>query len=131
RSSHNSDRPLSCLVSPRPFLRPHTDKANLRIVTIQDEAMWRQDEQLAVERRAAKIVGVEAQEQMVARCGIERETPADHAVDRNQWIDLRCIVPGGLDAALLVGARQAFAARSGVDHDHVEPIAILAEAGLL
>src|SRR3954454_25120189 len=87
-------RTLSGLVHPDP------QKANLRVVAVENEIRSVGLQQLAVESRAAEIVGVETEQQAMAAVDAERDRAARRCIDRHQRLNRSQDVAAGIDVAI-------------------------------
>src|ERR1043166_5732869 len=89
---------ISVILSPAHSLRPNTDKANLGIVTIQNESASGDFKRLSIERCITKIVRVKAQNEAVAAIRAQWEMTADSAVYGYERVDGAELVTPRFDA---------------------------------
>src|SRR3954452_18071210 len=88
------------LRTPSRLVRPDPQKANLRVVAVENKIRYVGLQQLAVESGAAEVVGVETEQQAVAAVGAERHRAARRCIDRHQRLDRGQDVAVGIDVAV-------------------------------
>src|SRR6476659_3369294 len=77
------------LRTPRRLVSPHPQKANRGVVAIEQQRRTVAGQSLSLERGAAKVVGMEAEQQAMAAIRAEPHHAAGCRVNRDQRLDRR------------------------------------------
>src|SRR5206468_4865497 len=130
-TSHFGSATTLISLTPTAFLSRRADKANLRFVAIQNKSVRGESERFPVECSTTQVIGVEAQQEVMAALGAKRKAARRRAVHGDKRFDRGEAVAAGLYPALVVGGDEPLSPGRSVGADRVEPVSLRPEAGRL
>src|SRR5205814_1564129 len=95
---------------------------------IQNKSVRGESERFPVECSTTQVIGVEAQQEVMAALGAKRKAARRGAVHGDQRLDRGEAVATGLYPALVVGGDEALSPGRSVGADRIEPISLRPEA---